>query len=59
MDGRYQRRTQKGMGRTEKVTRAGARKNPCLLKAFNTIPVRIDMGEFFFIFFKKSIDYCC
>ena len=49
MDRRYQRRTQKGMGRTEKITHTGATKNPRLLKACNTIPVRIDMGEFFFI----------
>jgi hypothetical protein len=49
MDGKYQRRTQKGMGRTEKITHTGATKNPRLLKACNTSPVRIDMGEFFFI----------
>jgi hypothetical protein len=49
MDGKYQRRTQKGMGRTEKITHAGVTKTPRLWKACNTIPVRIDMGEFFFI----------
>jgi len=49
MDGEYQRRTQKGMGRTEKITHNGATKTPRLVKACNTIPVRIDMGEFFFI----------
>jgi hypothetical protein len=49
MDGKNQRRTQKGMGRTEKITHKGATKNPRLLKACNTIPGRIDMGEFFFI----------
>jgi hypothetical protein len=54
MDGRYQRRTQKGMGRTEKITQAGATKNPRLLKACNTTPVRTDMGEFFFISVEKG-----
>jgi hypothetical protein len=54
MDGVYQRRTQKGMGRTEKITHAGATKNPRLLKACNTNPVRIDMGEFFFIYEKMG-----
>ena len=49
MDGEYQRRTQKGTGRTEKITHTGATKNPRLLKACNTIPERIDMVEFFFI----------
>jgi hypothetical protein len=49
MDRKYQRRTQKGMGRTEKITHTGVTKNPRLLKACNTIPARIDMGEFFFI----------
>jgi len=51
MDRKYQRRTQKGMGRTEKITHTGATKNPRLLKACNTIPVRTDMGEFFFSFY--------
>ena len=55
MDGKYQRRTQKGMGRTEKITQRGATKNPRLLKACNTIPVRTDMGEFFFIFMKNGM----
>jgi len=54
MDGKYQRRTQKGMGRTEKITQRGATKNPRLLKACNTIPVRTDMGEFFFILGKMG-----
>ena len=31
----YQRRTQKGMGRTEKTVHNGAAKNPRLLKACN------------------------
>jgi hypothetical protein len=44
----YQRRTQKGTGRTEKTVHRGAAKNPRLLKACN-ITVRRDMGEFFFI----------
>jgi len=45
----YQRRTQKGIGRTEKITPRGATKNPRLLKACNTTSVSSDMGEFFFI----------
>jgi hypothetical protein len=45
----YQRRTQKGTGRTEKTVLRGAAKNPRLLKACN-ITARCDMGEFFFIF---------
>jgi len=50
MDGKYQRRTQKGMGRTEKITQGRCViKTPRLLKACNIIPVRTDMGEFFFI----------
>jgi hypothetical protein len=43
----FQRRTQKGMGRTEK-TAPGTAKNPRLLKACN-ITKNGDMGEFFFI----------
>jgi hypothetical protein len=54
MDIKYQRRTQKGTGRPEKITHTGATKNPRLLKACNTIPERIDMGEFFFISRKMS-----
>jgi hypothetical protein len=54
MDGEYQRRTQKGMGRTEKITHTGATKTPRWLKACNIIPVRTDMGEFFFIFLKNG-----
>jgi hypothetical protein len=46
---RYQRRTQKGIGRTEKITLTGVTKNPRLLKACNTTSVMSDMGEFFFI----------
>jgi hypothetical protein len=45
----YQRRTQKGMGRTEKITLAGVTKNPGLLKACNITCEQCDMGEFFFI----------
>jgi hypothetical protein len=33
--GEYQRRTQKGMGRTEKTEHKGAAKNPRLVKACN------------------------
>jgi len=44
----YQRRTQKGTGRTEKTEHTGAAKNPRLLKACN-ITGDSDMGEFFFI----------
>jgi hypothetical protein len=56
MDRKYQRRTQKGMGRTEKITHTGGvTKNPRLLKACNTIPVRTDMGEFFFILRKNGL----
>jgi hypothetical protein len=47
MSGSFQRRTQKGMGRTEK-TAQGAAKNPRLLKACNITRIG-DMGEFFFI----------
>jgi hypothetical protein len=55
MDAKYQRRTQKGMGRTEKITHTGVTKNPRLLKACNIIPVRTDMGEFFFILGKNGM----
>jgi hypothetical protein len=55
MDRKYQRRTQKGMGRTEKITRTGATKNPRLLKACNITPVRIDMVEFFFILLENGM----
>jgi hypothetical protein len=55
MDGKYQRRTQKGIGRTEKITQRGATKNPRLLKACNTIPVRTDMVEFFIILRKNGM----
>jgi hypothetical protein len=44
----YQRRTQKGTGRTEKTVLTGAAKNPRSLKACNITRKR-DMGEFFFI----------
>ena len=46
----YQRRTQKGIGRTEKTMHTGIAKNPRLLKACNITWVKCDMGEFFFIF---------
>ena len=45
----YQRRTQKGIGRTEKTMHNGIAKNPRLLKACNITSVKCDMGEFFFI----------
>jgi len=45
----YQRRTQKGMGRTEKTVHTGAAKNPRLLKACNITCEECDMCEFFFI----------
>jgi hypothetical protein len=45
----YQRRTQKGMGRTEKTVHTGAVKNPRLLKACNITCEKCDMCEFFFI----------
>jgi hypothetical protein len=45
----YQRRTQKGMGRTEKTVHTGAAKNPRLLKACNITLENGDMCEFFFI----------
>jgi hypothetical protein len=51
----YQRRTQKGTGRTEKTVHTGAAKNPRLLKACN-ITARRDMGEFFFISVLDEID---
>jgi hypothetical protein len=35
IEGKYQRRTQKGMGRTEKTGHNGAAKNPRLVKACN------------------------
>jgi hypothetical protein len=49
MGERYQRRTQKGMGRTEKTVHTGAVKNPRLLKACNITCEKCDMCEFFFI----------
>lgn len=48
MEEEYQRRTQKGTGRTEKTEHRAAAKNPRLLKACN-ITRECDMGEFFFI----------
>jgi hypothetical protein len=51
---RYQRRTQKGMGRTEKTVHNGAAKNPRLFKACNITRKR-DMGEFFFISMSDEI----
>jgi hypothetical protein len=53
--GNYQRRTQKGMGRTEKITHTGITKNPRLLKTCNIAPERIDMIEFFFISLQNGI----
>src|SRR5258707_11012829 len=47
-ENKYQRRTQKGTGRTEKTEHTGAAKNPRLLKACN-ITEDSDMGEFFII----------
>ena len=55
MDREYQRRTQKGMGRTEKTGHNCAAKNPRLLKACN-ITAKRDMGEFFFI--SISSEFC-
>jgi len=52
----YQRRTQKGMGRIEKITLTGVTKNPRLLKACNTTAAMCDMGEFFFISLMNEID---
>jgi hypothetical protein len=46
----YQRRTQKGIGRTQKTMHSGIAKNPRLLKACNITLSIGDMGEFFFIF---------
>ncbi len=51
----YQRRTQKGTGRTEESVHRGAAKNPRLLKACN-ITRTCDMGEFFFISNTDEID---
>jgi hypothetical protein len=51
---KYQRRTQKGMGRTEKTVHNGAAKNPRLFKACNITRKR-DMGEFFFISMSDEI----
>lgn len=45
----YQRRTQKGMGRTEKTVHKGTAKNPRWLKACNITLEKCDMCEFFFI----------
>jgi len=54
MGGLYQRRTQKGTGRTEKTEHTGAAKNPRLLKACN-ITEECDMGEFFFISIRMKL----
>jgi hypothetical protein len=51
----YQRRTQKGMGRTEKTGHTGTAKNPRLLKACNITSASGDMGEFFFISVKNDL----
>jgi hypothetical protein len=54
----YQRRTQKGTGRTGQTgttaPKAGTAKNPRRVKACNIAPERRDMGEFFFISFRLS-----
>ena len=55
----YQRRTQKGIGRTEKTGHAGTAKNPRLLKACNITSVISDMGEFFFISVVDEINLKC
>jgi hypothetical protein len=52
-DWKYQRRTQKGMGRTEKTVHNGAAKNPRWLKACNI--TRGDMCEFFFISMRMKL----
>jgi hypothetical protein len=49
----YQRRTQKGIGRTEKTEHKGAAKNPRWLKACNT--TSCDICEFFFISIEDEI----
>jgi hypothetical protein len=51
----YQRRTQKGIGRTEKTEQRGAAKNPRLLKACKTTSDKSEMGEFFFIEVKDKL----
>lgn len=51
----YQRRTQKGIGRTEKTEHRGAAKNPRLLKACKTTSELGEMGEFFFIEVKDEL----
>jgi hypothetical protein len=51
----YQRRTQKGIGRTQKTMHAGIAKNPRLLKACNITRGIGDMGEFFFIFLNMKM----
>jgi len=55
----YQRRTQKGIGRTEKITLTGVTKNPRFWKACNTTVVMSDMGEFFFISMTDVINLKC
>jgi hypothetical protein len=57
MEEQYQRRTQKGIGRMEKITLRGATKNPRLLKACNTTLISSDMGEFFFISVKYEFTW--
>jgi hypothetical protein len=52
----YQRRTQKGMGRTQKITPGSVTKNPRLLRACNTTLATSDMGEFFFHFLTDVIE---
>lgn len=47
--GEYQRRTQKGTGRTEKITHTGATKNPRRLAVCSITSGRSDIVEFFII----------
>jgi hypothetical protein len=56
IEGKYQRRTQKGMGRTEKTGHKGAAKNPRWMKACNT--TSCDICEFFFISVSDEICDC-
>jgi hypothetical protein len=57
--GEYQRRTQKGIGRTEKITPIGATKPPRLRQACNITTAIRDMREFFFISVVDEIDLNC
>ncbi len=55
MDG-YQRRTQKGMGRTQKTGHTGTAKNPRLVKRCNTTWLSSDIDVVFFISVINLID---